>query len=225
MSTLDRETREELSMLLPWYANGTLEEDEMARVEDALQQDESLRAELDLILEDQAATIELVEAQDVPASIAERFKVVLEQETAAPPLSRAADPAPGLMERLASALFPTRQVAYAAAAALFLLTVQSGVIFSLLTSDDPAGQYETASGGEEAQGTQARFLVQLNPESSLSALTGYLAGHNGQIVEGPTPQGLFKLAFEVAEDETGDDIKGKLEAEGSLFLIVLPSTQ
>ena len=53
MSTLSDKEREEFSMLLPWYANGTLDDADHDRVEKALREDDELAKEFDLILEDQ----------------------------------------------------------------------------------------------------------------------------------------------------------------------------
>ena len=55
MSTLTEKERQELSLLLPWYANGTLDGEDSRRVEAALAEDEELAREFDLVLEDQAA--------------------------------------------------------------------------------------------------------------------------------------------------------------------------
>ena len=47
MSTLSDKDIEELSLLLPWYANGTLDAEDSVRVEQALAEDDALAREFD----------------------------------------------------------------------------------------------------------------------------------------------------------------------------------
>ena len=72
MSTLSDKDRDELSLLLPWYANGTLDAEDSVRVEQALAEDDALAREFDLILEDQAAMIDVVSEEEVPSRSEER---------------------------------------------------------------------------------------------------------------------------------------------------------
>ena len=57
MSTLSEKERQDLSLLLPWYATGKLDSEDNRKVEAALTYDEALARELDLVLEDQAAVV------------------------------------------------------------------------------------------------------------------------------------------------------------------------
>ena len=82
MSTLSTRERQELSLLLPWYANGTLDAEDSRRIEAALAEDEELAREFDLVLEDQAAVVALTSEEEVPLSMAERFKAALHAEPA-----------------------------------------------------------------------------------------------------------------------------------------------
>ena len=102
MSTLSDKDIEELSLLLPWYANGTLDAEDSVRVEQALAEDDALAREFDLILEDQAAIVDLVSEEDVPSSISERFKAALEAEIDAPPVRQNETTGHGLVSRMMS---------------------------------------------------------------------------------------------------------------------------
>jgi len=130
MSALSEKERQEVSLLLPWYANGTLDSEDSCKVEAALAQDEALAREFDLVLEDQAATIELVSEEEVPISIAERF----------------------------------------------------------------------------------------NSEVAWADIDAFLSENRGQVVKGPTADGLYELEFEKAEG-----LAAKMEAKTGIFEFVLPA--
>ena len=57
MTDLTDKDRQELSELLPFYLNGTLDGDERARVEAGLAEDEALRADLEFLKVVQAETL------------------------------------------------------------------------------------------------------------------------------------------------------------------------
>ncbi|MEQ9258000.1 MAG: hypothetical protein RIG84_02760 [Roseovarius sp.] len=215
MSTLSDKDREELSLLLPWYANGTLDAAESRRVEAALAEDEALAREFDLVLEDQAAILELVSEEEVPVSMAERFKAALHAEEDAP-AARTMPEAPraGLLDRLFSILTPRRSVALAALVAVLVPAV---VIVSMEMRPQPPGQYQTAS-GEDDTPDEMRMLVKMNPGVPWSDVDAFLKETGGQIVRGPTADGLYELAFEEAEGTAG-----RLEAETGLFEFALPA--
>ncbi len=62
----DNAERRAVSELLPWYAAGTLDASDTARVEAALAADPTLRDELEIVREDQDASFALAEAAPVP---------------------------------------------------------------------------------------------------------------------------------------------------------------
>lgn len=219
MSTLSEKEREELSLLLPWYANGTLDEADTRRVEAALAEDDALAREFDLVLEDQAALVEMVSEEEVPLSMPERFKAALhaEQSRSQPDAApRAAGES--LMSRLMAALSPARPRAYAAIAAAVILCVPALVIVSSLSRDQQPGQYQTATGEEEPGAETARMPVKFNPDAAWSEVDAFLKENRGQVVGGPTADGLYELAFEPAEDLTE-----KMGAATRIFEFALPA--
>jgi anti-sigma factor RsiW len=197
MSTLSDTEREEISLLLPWYANGRLSKEESLRVEAALAQDASLAQEYDLVLEDQAAMIELVSEEEVPLSMSERFKAALHAE----PDTGARNAAPretgeSFFSRLLGAFAPSGQRRFATAVALAFVLVPAVVIVSNLAGPDAPGLYDTASGDEEPAFAGVRVLVKVRPAVAWSAVDTFLRENGGQIVTGPTADGLYELTFE-----------------------------
>jgi len=219
MSTLSEKEKQEVSLLLPWYANGTLDDADTRKVEAALAQDEALAREFDVVLEDQAAMVELVSEEDVPISISERFKAALnaEQDELAPSV-QPGETGESLINRMITALFPARPRAYAFAAAAIVLLVPAVAVFSIVNGNQQTGQYQTASGQEETGIAKTRMLVKFNPEVTWSDIDAFLKENRGQVVKGPTADGLYELELEKAEE-----LVEKMDAEVGIFEFVLPA--
>lgn len=80
MNTIDNE-REELEILLPWYAVGTLDRRNAERVEEALANDRELSQRLEIARDERDETIYLSEALGAPSARAkERLFAVIEAE-------------------------------------------------------------------------------------------------------------------------------------------------
>lgn len=219
MSTLTDKERQELSQLLPWYANGTLDSDNSRRIEAALASDDALAREFDLVLEDQAAVIEMVSEEEVPLSMPERFKAALTAEMSRPaPSAKPKDTDGSVIGRIVSSLFPARPRAYAAIAAVIALLVPAVVILSSFNTDRQTGQYQTASGDEETATAKARMLVKFAPDVSWAAIDAFLKDNRGQIVGGPTGDGLYELEFARSED-----LADRMAAKTDLFEFALPA--
>jgi len=219
MNTLNEKERHELSLLLPWYANGTLNSDDSRKVEAALARDEELAREYELVLEDQAALVDLVSEEEVPVSMAERFKAALNAQADEPaPVARRAAPQDSVVSRIVSALFATRPRAYAAVAAAIILLVPAVVIVSGLTGNQQTGQYQTATGRDEPATAKTRMLVKFSAGAAWSDIDAFLRQNSGQVVKGPTADGLYELEFEKAEPLAKD-----MGAETGIFEFVLPA--
>lgn len=219
MSALSEKERQEVSLLLPWYANGTLDSEDSRKVEAALAQDEALAREFDLVLEDQAAVIELVSEEEVPISIAERFKAALNAEHNELVTSvEQRETNESVISRIFSVLFPDRPRAYAVVAALLVLLVPTVVIFSVVNGNQQTGQYQTASGDEETGVAKTRMLVKFNSEVAWADIDSFLSENRGQVVKGPTADGLYELEFEKAEG-----LAAMMEAKTGIFEFALPA--
>ena len=218
MSTLSDKDREELSLLLPWYANGTLDADDIARVEQALAEDDALAREFDLILEDQAAIVDLVSEEDVPSSISERFKAALEAEIDAPPVRQNETTGHGVVSRMMSLLFPAQPRAYAAVAAMIAILLPVVALVSFEAGNQNTAQYQTASGEDPVVSDGVRMLVKFNAEVSWTQVDAFLKENAGQIVKGPTPDGFYELEF-----AAGTDAAEEMERLPEIFEFALPA--
>ncbi|MEM7301284.1 MAG: hypothetical protein AAF468_09390 [Pseudomonadota bacterium] len=224
MSKIDSEDREEIALLLPWYASGTLDEEEMMRIDAALENDPTLQQELDLVLADQSAARQAAEEIQVPSSMEARFAVGLNQlvENASDRPQIQHSSSSGWLAALANWLAPPRRLAFAAGMAVLLLVVQSGAIITLL-QDRPAAEFETATGGEDVKTQGVSVLVQFAPDTNPTAISALLESMGGRIVDGPLPGGLYKLVFSSGEDEKRDDLITELSEKTEVFTLVLPA--
>jgi hypothetical protein len=161
-------TRDEISALLPFLANGTLEGDEKAQVETALTEDTVLRDELRALQAIRATMQD--EAEFTPGEMGlARLMRGVEAETA-----------------VAAAPAPRRTWIWQAAAAV-LLAVAVGQ--AALTWRAPApGGYELAGAGE------AVLSVAVAPGISEEAFRALLLDAGVAIVGGPSALGLYDLA-------------------------------
>jgi anti-sigma factor RsiW len=201
-------TPEDIELLLPWHANGTLSATEARRVEDALARDPALARQYAAVREEYAETILLNESLGAPSSRAmQTLFAAIDAEPARTP------PAPSLSARLArlvAALSP-RTLAYGAAGLAAVVVLQAGVIGAVVMKDltAPRETFRTAAApvalpAPPAPGAAMRSaapaaklpvaLVRFAPEARLSELTTLLGSYGAVIVDGPRA-GLFRIQF------------------------------
>lgn len=225
MTTLTKKEREDLSLLLPWYVAGTLDETQMARIDAALETDAALRTELELVLEDQAAALELIEREDIPASMNARFQAALKNAISRSTAAASEKPkTAGLLERLAGFLAPPRRLAFAAAAAALLIVAQGGVILSIVSGAPDSGPgYVTASGDAAGPSDGLLVLARFADGAGTSEVAAWLAANGGRVVDGPLPGGMFKLRFPVNAAADAAALAGAIGAQTEIFAVVLPA--
>lgn len=223
MNTNEQEGNREIADLLPFYATGQLPLPEMERVEKALATDAALRRELDLVLEEQAATVQNNEMLGLPsAKAADKLFSMLDAEPArAIPRAPAADLFARFGDWLAS-LSP-RPLAYAGVAAALLVLAQAGAIGVMWQhSGETTFTVASAPGGP----TDGSFAVAaFKPEAKLSEITRLLDTANATIVDGPKTGGLYVLR--IGPKDMGkadrDRVIAKIAAENSLVRYAAPS--
>jgi anti-sigma-K factor RskA len=129
MNTINQEPseREQVEVLLPWYAAGTLSRRDAERVERALTSDRELARQLELVREEFYETIHLNESLGPPSTrAAQTLFAAIEAEGARAPKRRSFD----LAGRLATFLsrFAPRTLAYVAAAGALAIVVQGAML-------------------------------------------------------------------------------------------------
>src|SRR5262249_7242697 len=158
----NEDERQELEMLLPWHAAGTLRPADAARVDAALAADRELAEHFALVRAEMAETIAVNEALGQPSARA--FERLLANIDAASPRSSNAR-AGGFLARLVAAWSP-QALAWSAALAALLIVLQAGVIATVLLGQRGA-RFETASAPPPTSAVAgAHILVRFAPDAS-----------------------------------------------------------
>jgi hypothetical protein len=188
MTALTDKDRQELSELLPFYLNGTLEEDERARVAEALTKDELLRTDLEFLKVLQAET----RSRETGSSPGE-FGLAR--------LMRDIDIERGQSAPVRGAL--VWKLATAACLALFLAT-------SVLLVSKPDTMMRLAGGGTVAMHEGPAFTVAFVGTASEAGIRELLLSLDLEIVAGPSALGLYTVV--AAEDADSASVAAALRA-------------
>ncbi len=181
---------DDVQALLPWYLNGTLSAEDKALVERELQTSPDLRDELALLQRLQAAVVQDNEAiEPPPAADFDRLMAQIEAEDRTQQIV-AQQKREAFWDRLRN-LFPFAEPVLRAVPTLaaVLIVAQAAVIFGMITLGGPDAVHETATGGVELPKTTV--LVMFDEQARLADIQAVLADLDGNIVKGPTDQGVY----------------------------------
>ena len=191
---LDREP-DEIEMLLPWHAAGTLNARDSRRVEEALARDAELARQYAVIREEYAETIHLNESLGAPSARAMQklFAAINMEPAPKPPSISIARRFTGFFAKLSP-----RTLAWSASLGALAVFLQAGAI-GFLMNDRPAS-FETASLSSDEPITRGfgiglpHALVRFVPGARFSDITALLDKYQASIVDGGK-DGIFKLQF------------------------------
>ncbi|MGP9822055.1 hypothetical protein ACTZWW_18705 [Salinarimonas sp. NSM] len=220
------------ALLLPWYAAGTLDAADRARVERFLADDPEQEAHLAAIVEEREAAMLLARAAPVP-SAGSIDAILARTRREAPRAAPGAMPSAAAARRgfaarvlaglsgLLDALSPP--VRGAAVAALVLVAVAQAGVIGALVGGPPAEQtYRTATGEGAPAAAQATILVMFAPEATAQEIGDLLAALDARIVDGPQAGGLYALAL--AEGADPDATLARLRAAGDVVRFAGPGS-
>ncbi len=205
----NKELPDDIELLLPWHAAGTLSRRDAERVERALANDNGLAARYEAVREELGAAINLNETLGAPSARAMNDLFArIDAEPAREPKSTFN---PGSWFTGLFAGLQPRTLAVAASVACLAIVVQAGALTGLLMQD--AGTYGVASvqkpltrsmadGGQNSSGSHV--LIRFKPDASLADVSKFLIEQNAVIIDGPAAgSGLYRLR--VAERELSED--------------------
>jgi hypothetical protein len=185
----------DIEALLPWYVAGTLRRRERQRVEEALGKDPALAQHLDCVREELAETIHLNETMGAPSPrAAERLMAAIDAEATR---KRAPGAAAGWLTGFFANLSP-RTMAVAASFAMLAIALQAVAIVDIFTkpqaalpgADSGAGSGAGPGAGHK-NGTFA--MVRFARQASAGEITNFLQTYQAAFVDGPTPDGLYRV--------------------------------
>jgi hypothetical protein len=190
---MTEEERNELSLLLPWYAAGTLSAGETRRVAAAIASDPELARRLDDIRDEAAETLLANESIAAPSRrVADKLFADIDAEIAKNP--RAYQPKFSLSDWFSEkveALRP-RTLAFAGAAAALVIAVQAGVIVADMSGNGGGSTFTTATATDPFAAPGPQLLVNFQPTATVGDIEALLKQAGGSIVNGPEG-GLYRV--------------------------------
>jgi hypothetical protein len=179
---------DDVELLLPWHAAGTLSRRDAARVEAALANDNELASRYEMVREELGETIRLNETLGAPSARA--MKDLFAKIDAEP--ARAAKPSFSFGAWLTNfvAGFQPRTLAYGATAAALAIVLQAGILAGVFVKEGGVG-YTTVSLPQVQDG--AFVSVRFNPQASAEEITKFLSDIKAVVVGGPASGGMYKL--------------------------------
>lgn len=199
----------EVDALLPWYANGTLTDDEYARVEAHVSECARCQRELDWLCELRSAASEpgMPMEDHADASLA-RLRGQLDA---------------GMVQRVLSPLREVRQgwrraPAWTRWALAAQLALCAGLAGALAVARAPA-VYHTLGSGSTAEIGEARLAVMFDPSLTESRLRALVQGNGARIVDGPNDTGAYVLA--VPRTHAGQALAALRHAQGVRMVATL----
>jgi anti-sigma-K factor RskA len=181
----------EIELLLPWYAAGTLDPDEMRQVEAALAGDPDLASRYEWVRTKfaQETAIGDSSGQPSPAAINTLFAKI----DAMP--ARRSQPASGLSERIAEFLasLSPRALGWSALAAALAIVLQAAVLAGIAFHQKTPGGYQTASVPSAAPSDGSYVLIRFTPEATAADISTFLEANNLSIVGGPSGGHLYQV--------------------------------
>jgi anti-sigma-K factor RskA len=191
MNTMKKEAEklpEDVELLLPWHAAGTLSRRDAARVEQALANDNELAARYDMVREELGEAIRLNETLGAPSARAmQTLFAKIDAEPARKP--RASFNIGAWLTDFVTGFQP-RTLAYGATAAALAIVLQAGILAGVFVKEGSVG-FTTAS--LTTNEPAAYVTVRFNPQANAADITKFLADNKATIVGGPMSGGMFKL--------------------------------
>ena len=183
---------QDIELLLPWHAAGTLSRRDAARVEQALANDNELAARYELVREELGEAIRLNETLGAPSARAmEALFAKIDAEPARKP-KVSFSLTVWLTDFVAS--FSPRTLAYGAAAAALAIVLQAGILAGVFVKESTVGPQLASYTQSESISQGAYVLVRFNPQASIADISKFLETHNATLVSGPAAgTGLFRL--------------------------------
>ncbi|WP_244064959.1 hypothetical protein [Bradyrhizobium sp. Ce-3] len=232
---------DDIEMLLPWHAAGTLNARDARRVEDALASDPELARQYSVIREEYAETIGLNESLGAPSARAmQKLFAAIDAEPERKP-SAAARMSAGFSEFF-SKLSP-RTLAWSSSLGALVVLLQAGVIGAVLMRS-PTASFQTASLdaaeqrsapaapsaavapsapitrdlGASVAAAPTRLLVRFTPDARISDITALLDNYQGAIIDGKG--GMFRLQFRAMDKDGVAALIARLQKEKIVSLAV-----
>ena len=185
----EEQNPEDVELLLPWHAAGTLNRRDTARVEQALTNDNDLARRYEMVREELGEAIRLNENLGAPSARAmEKLFAKIDAEPARSP-KMSFNIGAWLAGFVSS--FQPRTLAYAGTAAAIALMVQAAVLTTLVVNNQ-TGSSNIKLASAPSEGGQ-RAVVRFTANASLADVTRFLDVNHAALVSGPNRGGTYEI--------------------------------
>jgi hypothetical protein len=200
------ELPQDVELLLPWHAAGTLSRRDATRVEQALANDNELAARYELVREELGEAIRLNENLGAPSTRAmEALFAKIDAEPVRKP--KASFNITQWMTNFVAGFSP-RTLAYGASAAALAIVLQAGILAGVFVKEGSVGpELASYTQGQATDGAYVR--VSFKPDATAAAITAFLNDNKAVVVEGPQA-GFFRLRVSekpMSKEELGALVK------------------
>jgi hypothetical protein len=213
--------REEIETMLPWFAAGTLNRRDAARVEAALAQDTELSRRFEAVRDELGETIRLNESLGAPSARA--LTRLFEKIDAEAPSVRRAPVSLNLSARISEFIagFSPRTLAYAGSVAALAIVLQAGVITGVLLQDRAAPSGPGLASHHPAGEPGSFAVIRFAPQASVTDITRFLADNKVVIVDGPVTGGMYRVRLPAKSKDEAAAVLKKL-AENKIVELSAP---
>jgi hypothetical protein len=186
-----QELPEDVELLLPWHAAGTLSRRDAARVEQALANDNDLAARYEMVREELGEAIRLNESLGAPSARA--MQKLFAQIDAEPVRTPKASFNIGAWLTDFIAGFSPRTLAYGATAAALAIVLQAGILAGVFVKERTIGpQLASYEQADSAGGAHVR--IRFKPQATAADIAAFLNENNASVVGGPArDNGFFQV--------------------------------
>jgi anti-sigma-K factor RskA len=191
----------DVELLLPWYAAGTLDPNEMREVEAALASDPEFAARYEWANAEFAEETAIGDAAGEPSPA--DIETVFAKIDAKP--ARRGQTTSGLSERIAEFLasLSPRTLGWSAMAAALAIVLQAAVLGGIAFHEKTPGGYRTASVPQAAPADGSYVFMRFAPEATAADISTFLETNDLSIVNGPSGGQLYQVR--VASKKLPDD--------------------
>jgi anti-sigma factor RsiW len=188
----DERLPEDVELLLPWHAAGTLSRRDAARVEQALANDNELAARFEMVREELGEAIRLNESLGAPSVRAmENLFGKIDAEPARPPTA-SFNIGAWLTDFVTG--FSPRTLAYGATAAALAIVLQAGILAGVFVKESAVGPQLASYQQSEPAGAGAHVRIRFKPQATAADITAFLNENNAFVVDGPAREnGFFRV--------------------------------
>lgn len=211
-------SKDDIELLIPWYLNGTLEEEQNKKVEEYLEQDRAFKDEVILLNLIKSAVIKTDEiiSQEISPQFAKMQESIIQRIDSTSKIKVDKPLLDKLSSFFESFRFPAMNLVPIAA----LLLIQFAIIVGLIAKlyFEKPDQYTTLSGTESVETIGQKFMVAFDNSATEKEIRDIILDINAKIISGPNRSGIYIIEVKDPENKAAvEDIIKKLRSKKEII--------